>query len=67
MSISRKLLGFSAAGALIGAMLGITAPPSALTAAKGCICSDDGTGKYSCNETHRSCDPGSEECRVTCG
>ena len=53
-------------GALVGAALAAMAPQEAVIA-EGCICSDFGSGSYSCSADHMSCEAGgSETCVIIC-
>ena len=68
MSTSRWILKISLAGALTGALLAMTAPPSSASARgeEGCKCDDDGSGNYSCNAAQTACIAGNQVCDVKC-
>lgn len=66
MSIARRLFSLILTGALLGAVLGVAVPPSALTAAKTCTCDDGGPGTFECSNDQKACEAGSEACYLTC-
>lgn len=65
MSI-RKLFNLGIAGAMLGAVLAVAAPPTAANASAGCSCNDWGAGHYQCNMSQTACFAGSEVCQLTC-
>jgi hypothetical protein len=68
MSFVRKVFGASLSGAMIGSLLALMAPPTAVLAAQGgkCECQASGSGKYKCNPTSEKCLGGGLECIVKC-
>ncbi len=71
MSRLRRLLATGVAGAMLGMVLAVAAPP-APTAANAsaslddCYCYDGGSGNYMCSEDDDACGAGSEHCLVSC-
>lgn len=65
MSI-RKLFTLGIAGAMLGAVLAVAAPPTAANASAGCSCNDFESGNYQCNMDQSACIAGSEVCQLTC-
>ena len=65
MSI-RKLFTMGIAGAMLGAVLAVAAPPTAANASASCTCNDWGSGRYQCNMGQTACLAGREVCQLTC-
>ena len=69
MSMLRRLLGTGLAGAVLGVVLAVAAPPAPTSASASlldCDCNDGGSGSYSCTGDQTSCRAGGEICEVTC-
>lgn len=68
MSAIKRVVGLVGRGLVVGALLGLFVPSSSVNARdeEGCVCNDDGTGKYQCNLAQTKCIAGSELCHVTC-
>lgn len=68
MSVARKVFGLVISGGLMGGLLAVIAPPTALSAQAidGCKCDDGGNGRYQCNWQQTECLVGSEVCNVRC-
>jgi hypothetical protein len=64
MLFARKLFNLGIAGALVGALLAMTTPPTPASAK--CTCDDTGFGMYQCNGTQTACISGAEVCNLKC-
>lgn len=69
MSELRKRLTTGIAGAMLGVVLAIAAPPAPTAASASlddCECYDVGSGSYMCKEADDGCRAGSDRCIVSC-
>ncbi len=71
MSKLSRLLATGVAGAMLGMVLAVAAPP-APTAANAsasladCVCYDGWSGNYQCAEGQDECEAGSQHCLLSC-
>ncbi len=68
MSKLRRLLATGIAGAMLGVVLAVAAPPAptaAIASLDDCYCYDAGSGRYQCAD-YDECEAGSERCSVSC-
>ena len=60
---AHKFLAFSIVGTLLGGLLALTVPPSALLASEGCSCTQSGSGTFRCKGAD-VCVPGAYKCDI---
>ena len=64
MLFARKLFNLGIAGALVGALLAMTTPPTPASAK--CTCNDSGIGEYVCSADQTACVAGWQVCSLKC-